>query len=108
MNAFIFFIAQVSRKPQVPVPGALGVFVIREHLKFYRKLVKIPEITSEAIVKLSSLGGGGYLPNAPHSKHLLQPQSSKKTQRKAAKQDKLTRLYLALIKRNEKDVINLL
>jgi hypothetical protein len=34
--------------------------------------------------------------------------ASKKNKKQAAKQDKLTRLYLALIKKNERDVISLL
>ena len=96
--------AQISRKPQVPVPTDLGVFVVREHLKFYRKLMKIPEITNEApLSELTRLGS--YQP-------LLYLQTlgnnTKKDQKKLAKQNKLTRLYIALIKKNERDVISLL
>jgi hypothetical protein len=62
--------------------------------------MKIPEITSEALNKLATMPGL----QVP----LWQVQGNMKNAKQAAKQDKLTRLYLALIKKNERDVISLL
>jgi len=94
LNSFIFFVAAISRKPQVPIPAPLGSFTVREHLKFYRKLMKFPDIISDAINKMnvvippSALAGG-----------------KKGT---SGKESKLTKLYFGLIKKNERDVISLL
>lgn len=52
LNAFIFFVAQISRKPQVEIPEQLCVYVVKELLKFYKKLMKIPNILTEVIQKL--------------------------------------------------------
>lgn len=62
--------------------------------------MKIPEITNEALTKLSSMGG--------YNPPLQVSATTKKGLKQAAKADKLTRLYLALIKKNERDVISLL
>ncbi len=37
------------------MPAQLGAFVVREHLKFYRKLLKIGELNSESIQKQITL-----------------------------------------------------
>jgi hypothetical protein len=73
---------------------------VREHLKFYRKLMKIPEITSEVpLQELTRLGS--YQPT-------LSLNQTKQKQKQIAKLNKLTRLYIALIRKNERDVISLL
>jgi len=85
-------VAAISRKPQVPIPAPLGSFTVREHLKFYRKLMKFPEIISEAINKMN----------------FVIPQSALSGGKKGGSESKLTKLYFGLIKKNERDVISLL
>jgi hypothetical protein len=69
---------------------------VREHLKFYRKLLKFPEIISEAINKMSIVIPPSALTGG------------KKGSNGAGKEGKLTKLYFGLIKKNERDVISLL
>jgi len=65
----------------------LCVFVIKEQLKFSKKLLKIPNLLNDEVIQYLSM-------------------NSKVT--RLPKQDKLSKVYNYYIKKNEKDVINLL
>jgi hypothetical protein len=81
-NAFMFFITYISRKPSVRIPEELGLRIVKDQIFFHKKLLKLPNNELKELIP--------------------------KTQVARKIKDKTYNIYNYLIKKNEKDVIQLL
>lgn len=81
-NAFMFFVTHISRKALIKIPEELGLRIVKEQIFFHKKLLKLPKEELKELIPKT------------------------KVARKI--KDRTYNIYTYLIKKNEKDVIQLL
>jgi len=81
-NAFMFFVTHISRKALIKIPEELGLRIVKEQIFFHKKLLKLPKEELKELIP--------------------------KTQVARKIKDRTYNIYTYLIKKNEKDVIQLL
>ena len=86
----MFFVTHISRKQLIKIPEELGLRILKEQIFFHKKLVRLPKEELKELIP----------------KKLELKQSTKVA--KKPKENKTYNIYTYLIKKNEKDVIQLL